>query len=97
MKDYSWKPKLTAKGGSKSAALTWKKLNGATGYQIYRAASKKGKYTKVATIKKGTTVKYTDSKLQAKKTYYYKIRPYLTVSKKNTYGSFSGIVTVKTK
>lgn len=97
MKDYTWKSKLTAKPGTKSAALTWKKLNGATGYQIYRATSKKGKYTKIATIKKGTTVKYTDSKLQSKKTYYYKIRPYLTVSKKNTYGSFSGIVNVKTK
>ncbi|MDC7286761.1 hypothetical protein NXH76_03005 [Blautia schinkii] len=94
---YNWKPKLTARPGTKSATLTWKKLNGATGYQIYRATSKKGKYTKVATIKKGTTVKYTDNKLQAKKIYYYKIRPYLTVSKKNTYGSFSGIVKVTTR
>lgn len=95
--ESKWKPKLTAKPGTKSAALTWKKLNVAMGYQIYRATSKKGKYTKVATIKKGTTVKYTDSKLKAKRTYYYKIRPYLTVSKKNIYGSFSGIVNVKTK
>lgn len=92
-----WKSKFAVKAGTKSAALTWKKLNGASGYQIYRSTSKKGKYTKIATIKKGTTVKYTDSKLQAKKTYYYKIRPYLTVDKKNNYGSFSGIVKATVK
>ena len=54
--------------------LTWKKVKGADGYEIYRATSKKGKYQKIKTLKKGTIVSYTDGKAKKGKTYYYKVR-----------------------
>ena len=36
---------------AKTATITWKKVNKATGYKIYRATSKNGKYKRIKTIK----------------------------------------------
>lgn len=81
----------------KKAALSWKKVSKATGYEVYRKASKKGSYKKVATIKKGTTVKYTNKKLKKNKKYSYKVRAYRTVNGKTVKGSFSSVKTIKIK
>lgn len=56
-----------------SLKITWKKVKGAKGYQVYRATSKNGRYKKVKTTKSTT---YTNSKLTTGKKYYYKIRAY---------------------
>ncbi len=72
-----------------SVAVSWNKVNGAKGYQIYRATSKTGTYKKVKSI---ATNKYVDTDLTTGKTYYYKVRAYRTVNKAYKYGSYSGIV-----
>ena len=93
------KPKslaATAKG-SKTVNVSWKKVSGASGYEIYRADSKKGTYKKVATIKKGSTVSYKNKKLKKGTTYYYKVRAYRTVGKKKVYSSYSSVVSAKAK
>ena len=82
---------------STSIILKWYKVSGASGYAVYRATSQNGKYTRVGTIKKGSTVSYTDSRLKSKKNYYYKVRAYRTVNGKNVYGSYSAVKKVKTK
>lgn len=81
----------------KTAKISFKKVNGASGYIIYRATKKNGKYKAVYTIKKGTTVVYTNKKLKKKKTYYYKVRAYKKVAKKTVYGAYSKTVSVKVK
>lgn len=81
----------------KSAKITFKKVNGASGYVIYRATKKNGKYKAVSTLKKGTAVSYTNKKLKKKSTYYYKVRAYKKVGKKTVYGSYSKTVSVKIK
>ncbi|MBR6219472.1 MAG: hypothetical protein IKQ80_02775 [Clostridia bacterium] len=48
--------------------LKWGKVSGATGYEVYRAASKAGKYVKFATVKTNTLKK------AATGAYYYKVR-----------------------
>ncbi|WP_395017878.1 Ig-like domain-containing protein, partial [Robinsoniella peoriensis] len=73
----------------KHLKLRWKKVSGASGYEIRRAVSKKGTYHSIATIKKGKTLTYKDSRLTKKKTYYYKVRAYRTVGKKKIYGPYS--------
>lgn len=78
--------------GNKSAALKWKKSSGASGYEVYMSTKQKSGYTKVATIKKGSTLKYTKKKLSKNKTYYFKIRSYTT---KNNFKSYSGYTSVK--
>lgn len=78
----------------KQVFITWRKTKGATGYQLYRATSKKGKYKKVATIK---SAKYTDKKVSRKKTYYYKLRAYRKVKGKVVYSGYSKVKSVRTK
>lgn len=80
-----------------SVKLSWKKVSGASGYRVYRYNASKKKYEKIATIKKASTVKFTDSKLKSKKTYQYKVRAFRSVSGKNIYGSYSDILKVRTK
>ncbi len=89
------KTKLTVTGEYKSVKLTWKKVAGANGYQIYRATSKNGKYTKIKTITSGNTVSFTNKKLTVGKTYYYKIRAYVKVDGKQKVGSYCVIKKVK--
>ena len=71
--------------------LKWKKVNGATGYEISRATKKKGKYIIIARIKKGKTVQYTNSRLKKNATYYYRIRAYRQAGKTKVYGPYSSV------
>ncbi len=74
----------------KKVRITWKKVKGADGYELYRGTKKNGRYAKIKTIKKAGTVKYTDSRLKKKKQYYYKIRAYKIVNGNKYYSSFTG-------
>lgn len=92
------KTTLKAKASdAKNVKLTWSKVKGASGYEIYRSNSKDGKYSKVRTISKGSTTSYKNGKLKKSTTYYYKIRAYRKVDRKKVYGSYSSVVSVKTK
>ena len=85
-------PKVVASANTSSKSsikITYDKVAGATGYEIYRATSKTGKYTKIKTT---TASSYTNTGLTAGKTYYYKVRAYKTVSGKKVYGSYSTVV-----
>lgn len=83
--------------GAKTVAVKWKKVSGASGYEIYSATSKNGKYKKVATVKKGGTTSCKNTKLKKGKTYYYKVRAYCTVNGKKVYGKYSEVKSVKVK
>lgn len=78
-----------------SAKLTWNKIAGANGYEIYRSTSKNGTYEHIKRMTSGSSVAYTDSSLATGRTYYYKIRAYRTVSGKRVYGAFSSLVSAK--
>ncbi|MFP3154635.1 lectin like domain-containing protein [Lachnospiraceae bacterium ZAX-1] len=90
-------PNPTVKAKNNTATVTWKSVKGANGYEIYRGTSKKGAYIKVKTITKGSTVNYKNSKLKAKKSYYYQMRAFKTVNGKKVYGGWSKVVNVKIK
>ena len=80
---------------NKSNKVSWKKISGASGYELYRATSKSGKYTKIKTATSGKAGSFTDKNLTTGKTYYYKIRAYRKVSSKKVYGSYSKVVSAK--
>ena len=73
--------------------MTWKKVSGANGYEVYRSTSKKGNYKLVKTVTKGKS--YKDTKLSKGKTYYYKVRAYRNVNGEKVYGGYSSIEKVK--
>lgn len=88
-------PKVTAKASSyNKIKLSWNKPSSASGYYIYRATSKTGKYTKIATIKKSSTTTYTNT-VTTGTTYYYKVIAYNSNSKCNS--TYSAVVSAKTK
>ncbi|MCB6994384.1 hypothetical protein LI177_12935 [bacterium 210820-DFI.6.37] len=90
------KTTVTLTAGAGSVTVKWKKVKNAKGYQIYRAASKKGKYKKVKTVKKASTIKFVNKKLKEGKTYYYKVRAYGKFSGKTVYSKFSAVKSKKT-
>lgn len=55
---------------AKKVNVTWKQVKGAAGYTVYRSTKRLGTYTKIGTTSKTS---YTDKKVKAGKTYYYKV------------------------
>ena len=90
------KVKVTQKKGRK-ALVRWKKVPGATGYEIYRATKKSGKYKRIVTIKKGTVLKYTNKRLKKGRRYYYKVRAVRRSNGKTARSAFSNISYCKVK
>ncbi|MCD7860249.1 MAG: endonuclease [Firmicutes bacterium] len=79
------------------AKLAWNAVDGAEGYQIWRADSEDGTYSIVKTITSGSTTSYSNNGLTSGKTYYYKIRAYSVVDGSRTYGGYSTVVSVTAK
>lgn len=83
-----------SKKSSSKAKVTWEKVNGASGYEIYLKTGN-GKYKKVKTISKGSTESYTISKLKKKTKYTVKVRAYRKAGSNKIYGSYSKTKKVK--
>lgn len=67
-------PSMVSVKGSKSGVkVTWKKVKSAVTYDVYRKKSG-SKYIKIATVKGGSKVTYTDKKAEKGVTYYYTVR-----------------------
>lgn len=87
---------VTAKKSKAGVAkITWSKSTGASGYEIYMATSNGGKYTKITTISKASTLSFIKSGLNKGKTYYFKVRSFTTVSGKKIYSDYTSAVKVK--
>ena len=84
-------PKLNSvSSGRKQLTLKWSKVANAAQYEVYMASSSRGNYTKVATLKSGST-SYTKTGLKDGTTYYFKIRTVKNVNGGKAYSSYSGV------
>lgn len=81
---------LKKKKGKQAAVLTWKKIKGASGYELYRRSAGNS-WKKIKTVKKAS---YTDRPAKGG-TYKYRIRAYKKVKKKKYYGPYSKIKKIK--
>ena len=79
------------KVSSTSIKLTFNPVAGANGYEIYRATSLNGTYSKIITTQSTT---YTNTKLTTKRTYYYKIRAYRLVQNVKVYSGYSTVTSI---
>lgn len=70
--------------------LTWKKLSGVSGYQIYRSPKKSKGFKKIAEA--GASKKAYIDKKAGKKTVYYKIRAYKISGGQKIYGAYTKAV-----
>ncbi len=78
-------PTVKASSTSSSVKLTWNKISGAKGYQVYYKTSSNGSYKKIKTTK---NLSCTKSNLKSAKKYYFKVRAYKTVNGKTKYSEF---------
>lgn len=79
--------KSAAKSGASAVKVSWSKVPGAAGYEVYRNNGKT--WTKVGTTKSAS---FTDKKVKKGTTYSYKVRAYTA---KKTYGGYSKTLKVK--
>ena len=85
-------PVVTIALSSKKPKVSWKKIDGATKYEVYRATSKNGTYSKVKTT---TSTSYKDTAAKSGKTYYYKV---VAVCKSTAGNSaYSAVKSIKSK
>lgn len=66
--------------------LTWSKVNGATGYNVYRKLENDKSYKLIKTINGNGNVEFTDSGLKCGVKYYYRVNGFRTVDSKNYEG-----------
>ncbi len=80
----------TVKSDKRTVKLSWKKVDDATGYKVYRTYTDENgkKITKVFKTKRLTFKNTTN----ASEKYTYKVRAYKTVDGKNVYGAYSKAV-----
>lgn len=86
--------KLTT--GSKKANLTWSRVSGANGYEIYMKQGS-GSWKKIKTITNASTVKYSKTKLKKGKKYYFRIKAYKTCDGKKYYSGYSATKSITVK
>ena len=79
--------------GSGKVKLSWKKIDGVSGYSVYLYNSEKKKYE---LYKRTSNTSITVSGLKYSSSYKFKVRAYLTVYGKDFGGSFSSVVTAYT-
>ena len=82
---------ITTNASSGKPSLKWNAVDGATKYEVYRATSKNGTYTKMYTT---TSTSYTNSSAVAGTTYYYKVK---AICGKSSYGNsaYSAVKSIK--
>ena len=83
--------KITTSNGS--PRLTWNAVAGANKYEVYRATSKNGSYTKMFTT---SNLSYTNTSAKAGTTYYYKVKAVSKV-KSTANSAFSTVVSIRAK
>ena len=83
--------KITTSNGD--PRLTWNAVAGASQYEVYRATSKNGTYTKMFTT---SNLSYTNTSAKAGTTYYYKVKAVSKV-KSTANSAFSTVASIKAR
>lgn len=73
---------------SDTLKLTWKKVKGASGYEVYRYNKVKKVYRKIADVKKHS---FKNNNLKANKKYTYKVRAYIVADGVTYYGAYTKV------
>ncbi len=91
------RPVVSLKAGKKKMRVSWKRIKGVSGYEIYRSTKKSKGYQKIRTAGRVSITSYTNKKLASKTKYYYKVRAYKVVNGRKIYSSYSSPKSAKAK
>ena len=89
--------KVTAKAKKRTAVISWKKVKGASGYEVYRSTKKKRKIQKDQDDQKSRNGSFYRQKAEKGFAYYYKVRAYRKTAVAKVYGNDSAAKKVKIK
>lgn len=78
------------KSGSNSIKISWSKVSGVTGYQIYMSTKKDSGYKRIRTTSSSVS-SYTKSGLKKGRRYYFKVRSYKKAGSKYIYSNYSAV------
>lgn len=78
-----------------TATIQWSKAIGAEGYQVAYATSPNGTFYAAKDVTSGSTLALRKGGLTPGKTYYFKVRSYITVNGTKVYSNFTNTVAVK--
>ena len=79
---------------TRSINLSWAKVNDASGYQVYRAYARNGKYSLLKNVK---STAFMNTTVTAGTEYFYRVRAFKYTSSGTVFGKFSGILRANTK
>ncbi len=81
---------------NRTATIKWNKVKKVSGYKVYRAKSKDGKFIMIRNAAETSTFNKSSNMISGK-TYYYKMRAYTKVKGETIYSNYSEIVKIKVK
>ena len=91
------KIKVKVSPKKKKAKVSWKKISGASGYQIRYSKKKSMKGSKTVRVAGASKKSKVIKKLAAKKKYYFQVRAYKVINGQTYYGTWSSKKAVKIK
>lgn len=80
------KPSVSVISSKTGVTVKWGKVKGAKGYEVYRAQSINGPYSKIIST---SSLSVKDTSLEKNKSYYFKVRAYRTINGSKKYSKFS--------
>lgn len=75
-----------------SINIRWQQVQGASGYQVYRASARNGKYAMIKEVGPGGWAFFNRKNVSGGTEYFYKVRAFKKTSKGRVYGKFSKIL-----
>ena len=77
-------------GGYNKLTVTWKAVDNAAGYQIYRKTAASAEWKPLKTITSGKTTSYADTSVSCGTTYYYTVSAYQTENGQKVFSTYNG-------
>ena len=86
---FSDRPVIKAETtGQRTIKVSWTKVKGAKGYELYRALPGKA-FQKIKTVKSASSLTYADKDRKSNTSYYYRLKAYKVTKGKKVYGRYS--------
>jgi uncharacterized repeat protein (TIGR02543 family) len=89
-------PRATANSRTE-ITISWNRVTGATGYEVWRSTSANGTFTRVRDVTSGSTLSWRNTGLVADRQYFYRVRAYTTVNGVKAFSPYTATFNARTR
>jgi uncharacterized repeat protein (TIGR02543 family) len=89
-------PRATADSRTQ-ITVSWNRVTGATGYEVWRSTSANGTFTRVRDVTSGATLSWRHTGLTADRQYFYRVRAYRTVNGVKAFSPYTATFSARTR